>query len=159
MQEWCRKWFCSKTLNSIFEATQEWFLNPHAVISMLAMHGHAALRRTVVLLEMVLSSRRSLGLRCAVPVCIVTLHTVDIARRNPLLAGPGLNACVRVHHIDGFEGERPSLEEEEVDDTRRDEVASEEHKTKGISDALRRVWSKETDEEVACFIVSSANIS
>lgn len=83
------------------------------------------------------------------PVRLIALLTCDVSFRDPFLAGSSLDRGVGVHRIDVFEGERFSLEEEEEDNGRSDEVASKEHQAEAEVDALCRVGSKESEEKVA----------
>jgi hypothetical protein len=85
----------------------------------------------------------------SLPVRVVTLITTNVASRYPLLTGPGRQTWVRVHDVDVLKRQRLGLEDEEVNDSRCDEVAGEENETEGVSDTVIGVRCEETDQEVA----------
>jgi hypothetical protein len=121
------------------------------------MHRYASLWRSlsVRVAELLLTAARhnaavgSDGTVMSLPVRLIALGAGNVSRWHPLLTIRSLEVGVTVHDIYIFERQRLGLEEEEVDDGRCDEVASEEDESEGVTDAVGGVGGQETDQEVA----------
>lgn len=88
--------------------------------------------------------------RCAtLPVGLITLITVDVSSRDPVLAVDRLGAHVHVHVVDALKGQRLGLKDEEVDHGGSEEIAAEKDETEGVANACVGIGCQETDHEVA----------
>lgn len=78
---------------------------------------------------------------------LVTLLTGDVARRNPLARGPGLEAIVTVHEVDILQRQAARLVEEEPHENTGSEIAGGEDESKVVGDALVGKGAEETNED------------
>lgn len=76
------------------------------------------------------------------------LVTVEVSRRDPVLAVDGFDRRVHVHVVDALERQSLALEDEEVDHSSGEKVASEQDESKGVADSSIGVGCQETDHEV-----------
>lgn len=114
------------------------------------MHRHVARCAIRVLVVDLLINR--LGDVCGSSTLLnnrcTALVTVKVSGRDPVLAVDGFDRRIHVHVVDALESQSLCFEDEEVDHSSCEKVASEENESKGVANSSIGVRCQETDHEV-----------